>query len=114
MQISTFGKGLVFPLSQDMMFLTEQVPPYSSPSLLLFFVHLVLVWEVKRLGSRTAPSQNSSYPVSIIAALQPCSVAELLPRSWEDKTCLQLGLLVFPGSLEVVWHGGGPGVVLTE
>lgn len=61
-----------------------------------------------------APSQNSSYPVSIIAALQGCSAVELLPRSWEEKTPRQLGLLVFSDSLEVWWHAGGPSILLAK
>lgn len=69
--------GGIFPLFQDMMFLIEQVPPYFAPS--------CFGLGSQSLGSRTAPSQNSSYPVWIIVTLQPCSVAELLPRSWKRR-----------------------------
>ena len=46
----------------------------------------------------TAPSQNSSYPVSIIAALQPCSAAELSPEAGKRRLSgRQQGLPVFSG-----------------
>lgn len=56
-----------------------------SSSLPSFFMHLVLVQEVKSLGSRTAPSQNSSYPVSVIAALQPVQQQSCSPEAGKRR-----------------------------